>query len=226
MLYISFEGELEKVFDLLQGQITANLKKLENTSFILSCLCDEKGYILCDFLVSMSKKNGFQIIIKKSLSNIFESEIMKFLPFYNISIVKKKVEIDFVFSNSPLLKNRIVSKNGLYLAVNQKEKDHFEYLDEEQAKINLSLMSFFNFTNSTLKKRPHDVGFNQTHVSFDKGCFRGQEIIARTNYLSKSSKQIVPIFLDFDELLDSQYRELQRNRVQEGYILLVSKKIN
>ncbi len=54
---LSFEGKLENVFDLLQGQITADLKKLENTDFILSCLCNEKGYILCDFLVTLSKKN-------------------------------------------------------------------------------------------------------------------------------------------------------------------------
>ena len=70
MSCISFEGKLENVFDLLQGQITADLKKLENTDFILSCLCNEKGYILCDFLVTLSKKNNFQIMIKKSLSLI------------------------------------------------------------------------------------------------------------------------------------------------------------
>lgn len=225
MLCISFEGELENVFDLLQGQITADLKKLENTDFILSCLCNEKGYILCDFLVTLSKKNNFQIMIKKSLSNAFESEILKFLPFYNLSIVKKQIELGFVFNNSSLLKNRIVSNNEFGLAVTRKE-GRFETLDEKQAQINLSLMSFFNFTNAASKKRPHDVGFNKTHVSFDKGCFRGQEIIARTNYLSKSSKQIFPIFLDFDKFLDPKYKELQRNQVDDGYILLVSEKIN
>ena len=32
---------------------------------------------------------------------------------------------------------------------------------------------------------------NKSHVSFSKGCFRGQEVIARTEYLSKKKKEII-----------------------------------
>ena len=37
-------------------------------------------------------------MIKKSLSDAFESEILKFLPFYNLSIVKEQIDLVFVFS--------------------------------------------------------------------------------------------------------------------------------
>ena len=50
----------------------------------------------------------------------------------------------------------------------------------------------FNFQDSG-KHRPHDVGMNKSHVSFLKGCFRGQEVIARTEHLSKKKKEIISI---------------------------------
>ena len=46
----------------------------------------------------------------KSLSDAFESEILKFLPFYNLSIVKEQIDLVFVFNNSPLLKNKMFQK--------------------------------------------------------------------------------------------------------------------
>ena len=35
------------------------------------------------------------------------------------------------------------------------------------------------------KYRPHDLMQNHLRISFTKGCFRGQEIIARMEYLGK-----------------------------------------
>ena len=54
----------------------------------------------------------------------------------------------------------------------------------------------FNYED-TGKHRPHDIGMNESHVSFLKGCFRGQEVIARTEHLSKKKKEI--IFINADD---------------------------
>ena len=37
--------------------------------------------------------------------------------------------------------------------------------------------------------RPHELGQHLTRVSFNKGCFKGQEIIARMEYLGKAKKE-------------------------------------
>ena len=39
------------------------------------------------------------------------------------------------------------------------------------------------------KYRPHELGQHNTRVSFNKGCFKGQEIIARMEYLGKLKKE-------------------------------------
>jgi folate-binding protein YgfZ len=33
--------------------------------------------------------------------------------------------------------------------------------------------------------RPQEIGFEENRISFSKGCYRGQEIIARMHYLNK-----------------------------------------
>jgi folate-binding protein YgfZ len=39
------------------------------------------------------------------------------------------------------------------------------------------------------KYRPHEIGQHLNRVSFNKGCFKGQEIIARMEYLGKLKKE-------------------------------------
>ena len=53
------------------------------------------------------------------------------------------------------------------------------------------------------KHRPHDIGMNESHVSFSKGCFRGQEVIARTEHLSKKKKEIISIKAEDEENIKS-----------------------
>ena len=136
-------------------------------------------------------------------------------------------EILYKFFKKRNSTGHIFSNNMLFCDIEFKENGHERLLTEAEFDLNILLMGQFLFNYHDVgKHRPHDIGMNESHVSFSKGCFRGQEIIARTNYLSKSSKQIFPIFLDFDEFLDPKYKELQRNQVDDGYILLVSEKIN
>ena len=49
---------------------------------------------------------------------------------------------------------------------------------------------------------------NKSHVSFSKGCFRGQEVIARTEHLSKKKKEILPIESEDEANIDSKKIEI------------------
>ena len=40
-------------------------------------------------------------------------------------------------------------------------------------------------SNDSGKFRPAEIKYDKTRISFKKGCFRGQEIIARMKYLGK-----------------------------------------
>ena len=46
---ICFDGEYDKAYDLLQGQVLSDVRLCKEKKFELSALCDEKGFILADF---------------------------------------------------------------------------------------------------------------------------------------------------------------------------------
>ena len=50
-----------------------------------SALCDEKGFVLCNFDILLQNKLVL-IAIEDELENIFLDEIKKFAPFYKVSI--------------------------------------------------------------------------------------------------------------------------------------------
>ena len=96
---------------------------------------------------------------------------------------KKRNSVGHIFSN-----------DMLFCDIEFKENGHERLLTEAEFDLNILLMGQFLFNyQDTSKHRPHDIGMNNSHVSFSKGCFRGQEVIARTEHLSKKKKEIIPI---------------------------------
>ena len=61
---IKVVGELDKVEDFLQGQLTSDISLLNNGASQLSCICDHKGQVIADFIV-LKQDNEFFIIIQK-----------------------------------------------------------------------------------------------------------------------------------------------------------------
>ena len=109
-----------------------------------------------------------------------------------MEISSREVIYKFFKKSDPT--GHIFSNNILFCDIDFKANDHEKLLTEAEFELNILLMGqfLFNFQDSG-KHRPHDVGMNKSHVSFLKGCFRGQEVIARTEHLSKKKKEIISI---------------------------------
>ena len=94
------------------------------------------------------------------------------LPHENLILSSNKVTL------SLLVDKNIDYLNNLYIlskknwAINRKIMDDHQIKPEEMGKY-----------------RPHELGQHNTRVSFNKGCFKGQEIIARMEYLGKLKKE-------------------------------------
>ena len=57
---------------------------------------------------------------------------------------------------------------------------------------------------------------NKSHVSFSKGCFRGQEVIARTEHLSKKKKEIIFIKAEDEANIKSKKIKILKEVCFEG----------
>ena len=151
-------------------------------------------------------------------------ELKKFIKFYSLEmeISSKEVFYEFFLKNNH--KNHIFSNSTLVCDIGFEASNNDEFLTKEEFELNILLMGKFLFNYEDVSKyRPHDIGMNKSHVSFLKGCFRGQEVIARTEHLSKKRKEIIPIKLEDEESINSKkIKTLKEISFEENIFKLIS----
>ena len=193
---IHLNGDFDSVLSLLQGQVTSDCTLINEQLGQISSLCNEKGFILCNFEVIFDQ-NKWLIIIENGLKDIFLNEITKFLPFYKVSaeplsskvigFTRKKGQA--MLPNEHLVLSSDIAYLSLSIDKNNKSQDNLDILSTENWAINRKIMGDHQIElEETGKYRPHELGQHNTRVSFTKGCFKGQEIIARMEYLGKLKK--------------------------------------
>ena len=163
-----------------------HLKALKEKKFELSALCDEKGFILADFYISLNE-NKFVIAIDIELKSIFLDEMQKFLPFYNIKLVDLDKEV-IASCQKADLNNRT---SFMIEVVMDDAKNNESLINYQQWECNNLLAGNIHLDKGLSGKyRPHEVLYDKNRVSFTKGCFRGQEVIARVEYRSKKRIEV------------------------------------
>ena len=173
----------------MQGQLSSDVNKIEDPSCQLSSICDEKGYVIADLIVCVFQ-NRFYLIVSNLFVNLVMSELEKFAKFYKVSFKKSSLHISFIVSKLENGKNYLIHNNkiGLNLLLSEDIISKENILKKEFNILMLFLGTLILESGESRKYRPAQIGYDKNRISFTKGCFRGQEIIARMEYLSKNKK--------------------------------------
>ena len=192
---LHMDGDFDSVINLLQGQVTSDCSVLSHGIGQPSALCDEKGYVLCNFDIILQDLSVL-IVIPADQESTFMLEINKYAPFYKVSVLLTDIQILGLLRSvdDKLLKNEhliIKTDNcALTMLLNSGSENRIfndlERIDIANWHINRKLLGDHSIGLSNQGKyRPHDLLQNHLRVNFTKGCFRGQEIIARMEYMGK-----------------------------------------
>ncbi|MEK9650397.1 MAG: hypothetical protein VW146_05560 [Gammaproteobacteria bacterium] len=182
-------GIAENTIKMLQGQLTSDIYEVTETYSQLTAMCDEKGYVIADMFAS-KQNNDFLLTLHSSKVEKVAKELEKYLPFYKI-----KCEIDSkpvvgvvknIVDRHCYFKNKQIS-----FGLNFTDSSTGHGVDEREWKI-MHWQQGIYFLQDFIdqNQRPQDVGFEEKRISFSKGCYRGQEIVARMHYLNKKKTQI------------------------------------
>lgn len=178
------EGEKQKIFEFLQGQVTSDINNIDVGCSQLSSICNHKGQIMSDFIIFKSR-DDYKIIIDKALKQEFIKELEPFAKFFSVKF--KSLDLRVIGEVSKNKSGGIyLSNNTFSLGVNLIE--HNEVLTstidiDEWNVANKLLGNIFLEFDDIGKYRPQELNFDKLRVSFNKGCFRGQEIVARMKYI-------------------------------------------
>ena len=191
MMVIQIHGDIDKVEKLLQGQITSDINLLTNKGYQLSSICNQKGEVMAGFIIH--KSENYKILIDQWLVDIFINELSPFAKFFNVTFTQESAliygNVSFEKQDKAFYSNEIFS-----LSITLENNDLTETLvKDDWIAANKLALNFDLGKDDIGKFRPLEINYDKTRVAFDKGCFRGQEIIARMKYLGVDRRKFVTI---------------------------------
>ncbi|MAI03044.1 MAG: hypothetical protein CMQ75_00755 [Gammaproteobacteria bacterium] len=186
---ITLKGDNSK--ELLQGQVSCDLNIEKD--YYDGLFCDEKGYVITNATILFDEH--YYILVKDEVSAILMSELKKFGQFFDCSIEKEKKDILGQEINGELKK--LFGRKDVRL-------DSADW--DEICMLNLC----FDINEEMSGKfRINELGYDMNkYVSYDKGCYRGQEIIARLTYLGKKTKKVIVFDSNLQEITDSNNKPI------------------
>lgn len=172
--YCVYEVQGESALNFLQGQITNDVLNISDDESIPALLCNVQGRIL-SMLYVIKKYEQIFIILRHDLHQILENNLLKVAA---LSRVKLTLRHDLNVYHDERF---IISKER----INENQN-----LDEWHL-ARIKAHEFDIYPSSSGLFLPQDLGLEEKWISFTKGCYRGQEIIARMHYLGKSKYHLV-----------------------------------
>ena len=209
ILEVNGEGS----FELLQGQITCDVTKVSAKNSELGALCNAKGRIISSFNLCYLEDSSYGLIGHTEALLKTEEELRKYSPFYEVEIkenksfsffgVDKKAFEDVYNEQVTETENTIeiggcrfinyLDKKFLLAFCNENELAEFKnlfVLIEERTQWNLDEILNRNVEISKEnigKFTPHELNYDvNNRIDFEKGCYTGQEVVARMQYRSKN----------------------------------------
>ena len=174
---------------LLQGQITQDVQALELGAWRLGAACNLQGRIVANFAIYKAAAEVFELILPKSAMPALQEAWRKFLPFFKVELQASDAEVYGYLGSEPQLEQHLQLRAGFGLGIGAQTETKASADAWHQQRLQHS----WHFVNSATcgKHTAHALGLeNLGFISFDKGCYLGQEIVARMHYRGKVKSRV------------------------------------
>ena len=199
--FIAIQGKNSASF--LQGQLTCDIHKINKEKSSFGSCCNHKGRMIANFFVFQNDQEHY-FLLPKSMIPLTILHLKKYAVFSNVKLTFVDNVIDF---NIPEIILEELDKNS-WRTIN----------------VNTGLVWLYPETSGKLI--PQMINLQKWGgVSFTKGCFIGQEIIARTEHLGKLKRHLYRAVLNDTNLLLKPGDELRNKNDQPvGIVVEIARK--
>lgn len=182
----------------LHGQLSADVLGLTSDDSTFACYCEPKGRVLALMLVQRAGEDYYVI-----MSGILAATIIQRLKLY---VMRSKVSIELMGdhpvlgfytdelpepASTSLSPVRLLNSDQWLLVASQDmvvDSNTVSQVDWKHSELQLGL-TWLN-SSTTGQFLPQWLGFEELGaVNYKKGCYPGQEIVARTHYLGKVKRR-------------------------------------
>ncbi len=197
---------------LLQGQITCDINKLSSHNGLYGAICNIKGRIISSFYI-VQKDDDILMLMAKDLVETTLSHLKKYAVFFKTELINDN-EVFQIYARMTLnnmdivpeqlsetlpitCENKVFSMTLSHYPVDTQllisDPEDLSIEEENQELIALSALAARPIITQAQSETflPQWLNMQRTGgISFTKGCYTGQEIVARMQYRGKSKKQL------------------------------------
>jgi folate-binding protein YgfZ len=200
---------------LLQGQVTCDVDAIPDPGFARGALCNNKGRVFATFILV---RHGamFYLALSKGLGDVLSAVLKKYLPFYKCELRQATDEIcigvlgdatlpELGLSAGPLPVQGACAAygDGWICNLDQAQQQYLVYARQpfpvpasspagtlaDWLVCGMRSGQFPFVVGDQEKYTPQEIHLDRhEYVSFTKGCYTGQEIVARMHYRGKMKK--------------------------------------
>jgi len=201
---------------LLQGQVTCDVNELTDTKSSLGALCNPKGRAITTFLL-IKTSDTFLVILPKELLETVKKRLQMYILRSAVTVTDSSDEIclmglsatsmqaeplfnttrqDTITVNFPATQYRYLviadTDKAIALWSDRVDNQHFKPTNSDQWRY-LDIISGVPWLTTETSEEfiPQMLNLDQLDgISYNKGCYTGQEIVARTHYLGKTKRAL------------------------------------
>ncbi|MDB9933774.1 folate-binding protein YgfZ [Candidatus Thioglobus sp.] len=177
----------------LQGQLSNDISKLDTLSVQLNAYCQHQGKILALFWVTKNE-DSFLLSFPSDLLEVIKPRLQMFVIMSDVVIEDVTNEHIQIGSIDESNQEALVINDKLSLIITDK-KDINQFNMEptehwDMACVDSSLPEIFSITSEKLVPQMLNLDIDEFGVNFSKGCYPGQEVVARLHYLGSAKRRL------------------------------------
>ena len=179
--------------EFLQNQLSNDISKLEDTKIQFNAYCQHQGKIITLLWVMRSNDNfllSFPIdLLEKVVARLQMYVIMSDVLIEDVSESFLQIGLlDEIHKNGYLINQRM---SLLILSSKRDTEVIMNHQDEwTKACIESGIPEIYLSTSEKLVPQMLNLDINEFGVNFSKGCYPGQEVVARLHYLGEAKRRL------------------------------------
>lgn len=174
----------------LQGQLSNDIRELATKPFQFSAHLNNKGRILATFIITSPSENLYYLITSQTLADKIIPRLKMFILRSKVNLVLSTKSLSFSTTPQDSIHSLQLSAEH-FLIISAEPINDFQIDSNAWHKILVELPFPMIYLDTQEKIIPQQVNFDLIGgINFKKGCYTGQEIVARTHYLGKIKRRM------------------------------------
>tara|TARA_B100001741_G_scaffold47319_1_gene35248 strand:+ start:97 stop:885 length:789 start_codon:yes stop_codon:yes gene_type:complete len=215
----------EDAGDLLQGQMTQDIRKLEDEKIHMTSFCNVQGRVIASAFIQC-EGDHYDLILSSELVEDLCNHLQRYILRSRVEIQESEKLVYGIFSKD-IVNNqesfKTLSNNPeRMLALKNRVPECIENLITSEEWIEHDIKEMIPIINkgSSEKFIPQMLNLDILNaVSFSKGCYTGQEVVARVQHRGKIKQRMFKIKTNSENLI-SAGSEISHESKKVGTVLI------